>query len=135
EELQEVEDELIDDYASGALTPDQQLSFEKYFLRSPERREKVAFATAMTERAVAWQKETQLFTETSDLNPESPEHSTSRFDALRWNRPVPAWRQWVAIAAAILLAIGVGILWLRNRELRRQLIAAETDAAKLRDEA
>ena len=37
-ELQEVEDELIDDYASGALTGEQRASFEKYFLRSSQRR-------------------------------------------------------------------------------------------------
>ena len=44
EELQEVEDELIDDFAGDALTIDQKLAFEKYFLRSSERREKLAFA-------------------------------------------------------------------------------------------
>ena len=58
QELNEVEDELIDDYVSGALSVERRASFEKSFLSSPERRDKVQFAGAMTERASLW-KETQ----------------------------------------------------------------------------
>src|SRR5258705_4559054 len=54
EELQEIEDELIDDYASGALKTHQRSLFEQYFLRSSERREKLEVARAMTQRAAVW---------------------------------------------------------------------------------
>lgn len=131
-ELQEVEEELIDDYASGALTAEQSESFEKYFLRSPERREKLAFASAMTERAVAWQSGTLVSTDRPALDPtlvQSPHYSSSF-----WRRPVPAWRQWLAIAAAIVLAFGIGIFWLRDRELQRQLKVADDNYARLRQE-
>src|SRR5262245_43845378 len=102
EELQEVEDELIDDYASGALSTDQRAAFENYFLRSSERRDKLAFATAMTERAVAWQKRTLVSTQSAidDVTPPALRESRSKLRAAAWKRPVPAWRQWAAIAAA-----------------------------------
>lgn len=137
EELLEVEDELIDDYASGALSSDQKLAFEKYFLNSANRREKLAFATSMTERAVAWQKETLVSADRSNRDPDrkSPGDSGSKLRRSRWRRPVPAWREWAAIAAALLLAIAGGALWLRNRELRRQLVTADANYAKLRHEA
>jgi hypothetical protein len=131
-ELQEVEEELIDDYASGALTAEQRESFEKYFLRSSARREKLAFARAMTERAVVWQSGTLVSTDRPVLDPtlvQSPHYSSSF-----WRRPVPAWRQWLAIAAAVVLAVGLGIFWLRDRELQRQLKVADGNYARLRQE-
>lgn len=136
-ELQEVEEELIDDYASGALTAEQRLSFEKYFLRSSERREKLAFATAMTERAVAWQSGTLV----SIVKPAREltsvklrDNSNSEPQVMFWKGSVPAWRQWAAIAAAVVLAIGIGILWQRNRQLQRQLVTTDANYARLRQE-
>src|SRR6267143_641182 len=73
EELQEIEDELIDDYVGGALTAEQQAQFEQYFLRSPQRREKLEFARAMTERAVAWKKEADSATSSQDVEAHSSE--------------------------------------------------------------
>ena len=136
-ELQEVEDELIDDYASGALTGEQRASFEKYFLRSSQRREKLAFATAITERAVAWQSGTLVSADNPILDttsPDLPDSSSSKLHLIFWKGPVPAWRQWVAIAAAVVLAIVIGMLWLRNRDLRRQLSSADANYARLRQE-
>jgi phage terminase Nu1 subunit (DNA packaging protein) len=134
QELQEIEDELIDDYASGVLPTEQKKSFEEYFLRSAERREKLTFAQAMTKRAIAWQQQTVLAVEARE-----PAESTSSGEKRRgsklWEKPVPAWRQWAAVAAALVFAIGSGTLWLRNRELRRQLVAADTNNEKLRREA
>ena len=137
EELQEVEDELIDDFASDALTIDQKLAFEKYFLRSSERREKLAFATAMTERAVAWQKGTLVSIETPARDLSSVElfdNSNSKQHLMFWQGSVPAWRQWVAVAAAVLLAVVIGVLWFRNRELQRQVITTDANYARLRQE-
>lgn len=135
--LQEVEEELIDDYAGGALTAEQRLSFEKYFLRSSERREKLAFATAMTERAVAWQSGTLVSTEPFARDPtavQTPENSKSKPHVTFWKGSVPAWRQWVAVAAAVVLAVAIGVLWMRNRQLQRQLIAADETYARLRQD-
>ncbi len=136
EELQEIEDELIDDYACGALTPEQRSLFEKYFLRSAERLQKLAFAQAMTERAIAWKRPTEISIDADDTK-ESNESIRNARDLFRhnyWTKPVPEWRQWGAIAAALLFAIAAGLLWLRNRELRHELIAANANSAKLRQE-
>jgi anti-sigma-K factor RskA len=131
-ELQEVEEELIDDYASGALTAELRVSFEKYFLRSPERRDKLAFASAMTERAVVWQSGTVVSADKPVLDPSFSQlpNNTSSF----WKGSVPAWRQWVAVAAAVVLSVVIGVFWLRNRELQHQLIAANANYARLRHE-
>lgn len=135
-EVQEVEEELIDDYASGALTAEQRVSFEKYFLRSSERREKLAFATAMTERAVAWQSGTLVSPDKKVRNVTSAEFPDNfKPHLIFWKGSVPAWRQWVAVAAAVVLAVVISILWLRNRELQDQLRAANADYAKLRQES
>ena len=136
-ELQEVEEELIDDYASGGLTAEQRLLFEKYFLRSLERREKLAFATAMSERAVAWQSGTLVSTENSArelTSAELADNSHSKLHLMFWKGSIPAWRQWVAVAAAVVLAVVSGVLWLRNRELQRQLFTTDANYARLRQE-
>lgn len=143
EELQEIEDELIDDYVGGALTAEQQAQFEQYFLRSPQRREKLEFARAMTERAAAWKTENETTSsqssipalgDTAELD-QTTEATGKVLPFKAWARPVSTWRQWAAIAAAVLIAVGSGMLWLRNRELRRQLIAADANSARLRQEA
>ena len=135
EELQEIEDELIDDYASGALKTDQRSSFEQYFLRSTQRRDKLEFARSMTELAVAW-KSVAAASAASHSEAKLGESNARRTSFLKyWSRPVPSWRQWAAIAAAVLVAVAAGTLWLRNRELRRQLTAAGANAAKLRQDA
>lgn len=135
QELQEVEDELIDDYASGVLPTEHKESFEEYFLRSAERREKLAFAQSMTKRAVAWQQETVLSLDAKRPLDESTRSGEAKLGVKLWARKLPAWQRWVAIAATLLLAIGVGALWLRNRELRRQLAAADANNDKLRQDA
>ncbi|HSS22242.1 MAG TPA: CHAT domain-containing protein [Pyrinomonadaceae bacterium] len=46
EELEIVEDELIDEYLESTLSAEQRLRFEKHFLASPERKQRLASATA-----------------------------------------------------------------------------------------
>src|SRR6185295_18260920 len=41
---------------------------------------------------------------------------------------------WVAVAAAVVLAVVSGVLWLRNRELQRQLFTTDANYARLRQE-
>ncbi len=144
QELQEIEDELIDDYVTGALSAERRTAFEQYFLRSPERRDKVEFARAITERARAWKKSGQAEASRNvSLNAQgtnepgvSTEEQTKVLPFKRWQRPVPAWRQWAAIAAAVLFAVaGVG-LWLKASHLQRELLTAqEQQTALLQNDA
>lgn len=138
-EMEELEDELIDDYASGVLAENDRARFEQHFLCSAERREKVRFAVAMTDRSASWKdkresegplasafaSQSPAIGSTADLGQVLP--FRRRF------RLVPAWREWGAIAAAILIAIGAGALWLRNRELSRELAAANSEGSRLRE--
>lgn len=47
ERLQLLEDELVDDYARGSLTPGEQEKFDSFFLCTPERYQKLRFASAL----------------------------------------------------------------------------------------
>jgi hypothetical protein len=142
-EMQEVEDELIDDYANGALMPEDRFRFEQHFLRTPDRREKVRFAVAMRGRAASWKKEKRTTGPSATVVIESSAAVSNQADATRdnllqfrrWLRPIPAWREWGAIAAAILIAIAAGALWLRNREAERELTAAHATELRLHEEA
>lgn len=143
-EMQEVEDELIDDYASGAMSKDDRIRFERHFLQSPDRRERVRFASAMTERAVFSRDERERVTSPTPFIVAEPamiasEGETQKRGKLlpfrRLLRPVPAWREWGAIAAAVLIAIGAGFLLVRNRQLRRELSAVNSEEIRLREEA
>jgi len=134
EEVQEIEDELIDDYVSGALSVEQRRLFDKYFLRSPQRQQKLKFARSLTEHAVSW-KENFESAKTGDAMVSKPIDNAGKVFPFRsWAQPVPAWRQWVAIAAMVLMAVGAATLWLRNRELRRELIAENAKATELGQE-
>lgn len=143
EEIQEIEDELIDDYAGGALTEQERIRFEEYFLCSPERREKLRFALAMTERAVSWKEQRQISGPLLKVGTRAPlGASFEEHEGLgkvlpfsRSSQTVPAWRLWGAIAAAVLIAVGAGALWLRNNELRRDVLSANAEEARLRNEA
>lgn len=142
-EMQEVEDELIDDYASGAMGKDDRIRFEQHFLQSPDRRERVRFARAITGRAVSSRNERERVTSPTPLFVAEPavmaskEETQERGKLLpfrRLLRPVPAWREWGAIAAAILIAIFTGVLWLRNRELHRDLLTAAAEETQLAEQ-
>src|ERR1041384_6033454 len=47
QELEITEDELIDQYLTGALTADERRNFESHFLAAPERQRKLSFARAL----------------------------------------------------------------------------------------
>jgi len=108
QELNEIEDELIDDYVSGALSAERRAAFEKHFLRSSERREKVEFAGAITERANLWKKMqapgiVSLESGADERTSEARASTQTEAKILPMKRRhVPAWGQWAAIAAAVL---------------------------------
>src|SRR5262245_24815785 len=86
--LLSAENDLVDAYVRGALTPDRRLRFESHYLASPRRRRRVAFA--------------RRFLAVVDRSPQPA--------------PIPAlWSRWswstfarpsVAAAAALILAVG-----------------------------
>ena len=61
DELMVLEDELIDEYLQGTLSPVDRTDFEKHFLATPERQKKLQFAQALRKHmAAAALKQTPL---------------------------------------------------------------------------
>ena len=53
DELMVLEDELIDDYLKGTLSPVDRADFEKHFLATPERQQKLQFSQALRKHVAA----------------------------------------------------------------------------------
>src|SRR5262245_43982739 len=97
EHLSLLEDELIEDYVKGALTPREKKHFEDHFLRSRQRREKLSFVESLSKYA------TDVWDESHDAV-RKPDHRL-----YGWLAPffTPAWR--LAGCAVLILGIGIGI--------------------------
>jgi cell division protein FtsB len=114
-----VEDELIDAYARQKLSELERERFENYFLRSPERRERVEFAKAWVE----------LFSRT-------PESDRDKKPSLL-PRPYIGFSRlkqaafFIPLAAAILLLFGLTWLFLQNGKLRSALEQAQAASVEL----
>ena len=134
--LEEIEDELVDDYASGTLASARQVAFENHFLRTAGRSEKVEFARSMTEQAVLWKKtrDTEIVDSGQVIDDHSSDADTASPVVRRtlWSRPVPRWREWAAIAAALLFAGSSAVLWFRVSSLQNQLVAVKREETSLR---
>jgi hypothetical protein len=105
EELSIVEDELIDQYLSGKLSPADQQSFESYFVSSSERRQKVRFARALKKFVSVADAQSQEDGDTAsstvdsvEVKPDSPAATVTVFPS---RKPIFSY----AIAAVILIAV------------------------------
>ncbi|HEV2915077.1 MAG TPA: CHAT domain-containing protein [Pyrinomonadaceae bacterium] len=100
EELLMAEDELIDDYLSGALSEEEQGRFENHFLSTTERQRKLRFARALrrhvSNRAAAAE--------------EAPGPASSLYSRwLAWTKGFFSSPMKLAVAALLLLALGLGV--------------------------
>lgn len=111
EELLIVEDELIDQYVRGQLSDTDRTSFETYFMRSPERREKLRFAKALNKYVALAADEQQA--PASESTAASHLAGPRRFSF--WPFQSPVWNY--ALTAALVVLV-VGISWLAVRSWR-----------------
>jgi len=119
QELLMLEDEVIDQYVRRQMSAEDRISFEKYFLQSPERREKLRFAQALTkyvDRTSANPAEArrQVADTLPSSDPRAPVYSrgpSTSFWLLR--KPVFAY---ALTAALILIVAGVSWMVIRNRQ-------------------
>lgn len=125
EQLSIVEDELIESFVHGELSASDRRQFEEFFLRSPERRKRVALARKL-EMALARAR-------TAKQKVERPV-SASRFEKF----PLPSRWMLLPLAASLLLATLCGwLFWQINRTsselegLRAALSAREQKAGEL----
>jgi len=91
ERLAIAEDELIDDYAAGALDEAARAAFESRFLCTAERRAKLEFARALRDYARA--------------------KAATRTGVWDWLRVPAAVPRWAVAAAAALLLLVPGVIW------------------------
>lgn len=91
EQVQMVEDELIEDYARGALGPRERERFEAHFLKTPRRRRKLMIVEGMREAA------------TDAAAPRARAGRASWLNSLF----LPRWK--LAAAALLLVAAGLGV--------------------------
>ena len=110
--LRAVENDLVDAYVRGALEGELLERFESFYLASPRRRDKVAFA--------------RQFVDTMDRlpAPAATPVASVRGSLMRRSRFI-----WLTSAAVLLLACGV--LFLQDVRLRRVLLDAQHDGEVL----
>ncbi|HTM24627.1 MAG TPA: hypothetical protein VL225_05485 [Vicinamibacterales bacterium] len=129
--LRILEDDLVDAYVSGALSGETLERFESYYLASPRRREKVAFAKrllAAVDRASA--SPTPPARVVAPAAAPAARASTPR-ETPRVRR---AWFAW-PVAAAALLALTCGTLFFEDAQLRRGLGEAQRLGAAANERA
>jgi hypothetical protein len=116
-----LEDELTDDYIKGSLSNQERKRFEEHFLSSPERRQKLKFASALkryvSETAVA---------EAPSSSVRAPERSSSWLKSLLsfFQPQSPAFG---LAAAAVMLMMAAGLIWLASETSR---LRGELDQAR-----
>ena len=135
-----LEEELIDDYAHGALAANEQALFEQYFLTTDKRRAKLAAAQDLVRYAnrpsVAVEAHTALAAADSAVtDPEQAAHGAASLAnwAQQWWQAV--WASWWKVAVAAVLVVGLGIgFWrwqARPSELEKGLLALAQGGALL----
>jgi hypothetical protein len=110
--LRSVEDDLVDAYVRGALEGELLERFESFYLASPRRREKVAFA--------------RQFVGAVDRLP-----SSAAASAACPSGPVSRRRWFISLASAAALLLACGILFLQDVRLRRVLLDTQHDGEVL----
>jgi hypothetical protein len=115
ERLLVVESELMDDYARNRLNKDVRARFEQHYLADAARRERAAFADALTRRLDQQQKETVI----------RPSFWRRLITSL--DRPALAYAG--AVACLILLSAGIW-LFISMRRLREQLAQSQASQAE-----
>jgi len=94
EELEIAEDELIDEHLAGSLGQEEQDRFERYFLVTPERTEKLRFAQTLKKYV------------STNTRPQ-PMVLPIKSSAQSWWRPAIFTSPW-AVAAMVLILLGAG---------------------------
>lgn len=132
EHLLAVEDDLIDDYVRGELSPHERTRFERAFLTTPERRQRVEFARALM-RTVS-EAPVRAAPAPAIARPEPVSGWLSLRAFLRPQNPA---FQFAIAAAALIILVGGAWLMVETMRLRTQLaqLQAERQAWQQQREA
>jgi hypothetical protein len=118
-----IENELVDLYARGELSSETRTRFEAFYLSSPVRREKAAFARSLYqhERARATAMKPAVPAPGQLTIPNNP--PTKYFSLVSVFPVLGLQLQWGLAFAALLLAVAAGYFAVQNQVLRRQVSA------------
>ena len=115
EQLQIAEEELADDYVTGALSEADRARFAGFFLSTPERHEQLRFAENLRGHLSAAEPLKKMVTDETPLRASWLQKLSL---LLGFNRPAVG----LALACGLILAVGVAVwLGLRASRLRQQL--------------
>jgi cell division protein FtsL len=123
-----VESDLIDDYARGELSDPERRRFERRFLASSERRQKVEFARALA-KIIPETRTGEASQTATDVAPKS--WFNSLIASLRSLNPVLTWSM---ATATVMLAIGVWWLTTETIRLRGQVAQLQAERQERRRE-
>lgn len=122
EQLRAIQEELADDYVQDKLTPRERAQFEKHFLRSPRRRERVEFAAAFS----------RALTGSGSRPVATPSRDVAWWESLIvFIRPQGIRMAAAASATALALMIGAAWLFVENRRLSGDVQQARTEKDSL----
>lgn len=119
-EVLAIQEELADEYVSGDLSAKERSQLHDYFSKSPRRQQRVQFATAFAQALV------------------QPVHPLVHGRTPWFERPFALFRgsfAFAATAAAILLLILSGWLWMQNRRLSNSVEQARIEKESLQQRA
>jgi hypothetical protein len=129
--LNAVENDLVDAYVRGELPGEAQNRFEKYYLSSPRRLEKVEFSRALLrherESPTAISKQVRI----EDSQGRSPQEEPDARDGWRWINLPRLGLRWGPAAAAIVMLLVAGLLLQENRSLREEQSESRDQQAAL----
>lgn len=124
EEVLATENDLIDSYVRGELTEVERQKFEAEYFKSPQRREKVDFARALSQVSVS-------ATQAIPAQEISPWTKIWKSFSVQQGMP-----QWAFAAAAVVVVAGGSWLMVQNHRLRvglQQALAGQTELRRGQD--
>jgi hypothetical protein len=120
--LNVVENDLVDAYVRGELKGEAQDRFDKHYLRSPKRLEKVEFSRALlrhqTESPTAVSR--RVRTEDDAPHVRSPQEESDARDGWRWLNVPRLGLRWGPAAAATVMLLTASFLFYENKGLRQE---------------
>src|SRR2546423_6658479 len=130
ERLGAVENDLVDAYVRGELRGERFERFNTHYLASPRRREKVNVARTFLRFTKQAAGAAALAPGVAPRTAETKKNSSPSWLRLTRLRPRLAM-QWGLAAAALLLLLAGGYLWLENARLRNQMAQTQAERAAL----
>lgn len=121
EQLLAIQEELADDYVQDKLSASERAQFEKHFLRSARRRERVGFAVAFSQALSGHERPA----------PATPPNAPWWESLLTFARPQSALMALGAAAAALVLLVGAAWLLVENRRLSGGIQRAQLEKESL----